>query len=84
MAFSCSVSHFTCCGLSSSQNQANRPSTTAGIPSKTNSACQSRSPYQPWKWVMIQPASGPLTIPAKIPAMMKIEVIRPRRAAGNQ
>ncbi|MCY1548603.1 hypothetical protein D9M68_847240 [compost metagenome] len=82
--FSSSLSQRACSGRSVSQNQPNRPSSTAGAPVRRNSICQSRRPSQPCRWAMIAPDSGPQTIPATIPAMMKAAVMRPRNAAGNQ
>ncbi|MDT4868590.1 hypothetical protein FQZ97_1035660 [compost metagenome] len=82
--FSSSLSQRACSGRSVSQNQPNSPSSTAGAPVRMNSICQSRRPAKPSRWVMIAPDSGPQTIPATIPAMMKAAVMRPRRAAGNQ
>ncbi|MCY1463975.1 hypothetical protein D9M71_819450 [compost metagenome] len=70
--------------MSTSQNQPNTPSSIAGIPSTTNSTCQSRRPIQPSRCVMIQPASGPLIIPAIIAAIRNPAVMRARNAAGNQ
>ncbi|MNP54446.1 hypothetical protein D3C76_1490000 [compost metagenome] len=82
--FSSSFSHLACSGRSVSQNQPNRPSATAGRPVTTNSICQSFMPSTPCRWVMMVPASGPVTIPATVPDIRNTAVIRPRSSEGNQ